>query len=167
MKLWKLGPVQGSTLLLVVGVAMTVIAAGALVSNVLSIPTEVSDTPVQLTEVTVNSGVGGEMDRPALSASVVRGVTYDAGVMVNSTADVGSAELRITIEKISINATDVAVKYYDGVIWQTLGLTDAGDFLFGALPDVILNEGDGYTVILLFTFEVSGSYVTEFGMYTV
>jgi len=168
MKLWKLGPIQGSTLLVVAGLALVVIGAGGLISNSLQIPIDVSDTPVSLSKtVVLTEGIGGESEHLALSASVARGVTYDTGVEIVSIADAGSAELRVVVAKLGISVSDVTVKYFDGAVWQIMTLIDQGDTLMGALPDVVVTNGYYSIVVFLFTFNLSGHYDTSFGVYTV
>lgn len=168
MKLWKLGPIQGSTLLIVAGLALVVIGAGGLISNSLQVPTDVSDTPVSLAQtVVLTEGIGGESEHLALSASVTRGVTYDTGVEIVSIADAGNAELRVVVAKLGISVGDVSVRYFDGAVWQDTTMIDQGDTLMGALPDVVVTNGYYSIVMFLITFNLAGHYDTIFAMYTV
>ena len=154
-------------LAIVVGLAMIVGAIG-IVSNKLTLPNTVTAQPITLTQESINT-VGmpaSGLEHPNwASGIVVVGITYDMGIRLASTASLPAVIVSFEIHKtVSLDGTDVSVKYYDGVVWQVLSMTKTDDHLAGTYgPAGGFPVVAGYNVLtpLLVTYNVAGAFTTD------
>ncbi len=161
MKLWKLGPINGSVLLALVGAAMVTAASVMLVSNVLTVNVTVTENPVQIDPISV------ETEYPDLSGSVAKGQTYEMSVEIASNASVGMCEFEVNITKAGISIADVSVQRLAGASWEPLTLIQGDGYAYVRLPDVAVSDGYYDVETFAFTFAVAGDYDVNFAMYAV
>ena len=156
-----------ASLLLIVGVAMVVVAAGALLSNVLTIQTHVHEA-VMSQENVLTVGLGGteHPDLPIGEGDVSKGVTYDTGIRTVSTGALVGVTFKFTIAKVGISVADVSVQYWEpaSTSWIALTMTDAGETLTGYFgPAGGFDIPANYNVMtpFLVTFITMGDYTTS------
>lgn len=160
-KLWKLGPIQGSVVLAIVGIAMVATAGAVLVSNVLHVDVNVTESPVQITQVDLNVAY------PDLSGSVAQGLTYEMSVDISSVASVGTCELEVNITRFGITPGDVTLQHWTGSAWESVALLEGTSSLYARMPDVVIGEGYHDVETFAFTFAVAGDFDVHFMMYAV
>lgn len=160
-KLWKLGPIQGSVVLAIVGIAMVATAGAVLVSNVLHVDVNVTESPVLIGPIAV------ETEYPDLSGSVTQGLTYEMSVEISSVADVGACELEVNITRFGITPGDVTLQHWTGSAWESVTLLEGTSSLYARMPDVVVGSGYNDVETFAFTFAVSGDFDVYFMMYAV
>lgn len=164
-----------ATLLVVVGVAMVVVAAGALLSNVLTVKTHVSETV--MSQENINTTAYGGSDHQNLSLAdgpAARNITYDTGIRTISAVAMNGVIFKFEVTKATtINTTDVTVQYWETQgtpMWVTLPMTvDSGKLVGTFGPSVGFNIPANYDAVtpFLVTFHAKGDYVTTAWLATV
>jgi hypothetical protein len=165
-----------ASLLVVVGVAMVVVAAGVFISNTLIINNHV--TGLTLTQVPtvfgatatgVYYGLGPNcIELPIGTGNVSMGVTYLTGINLTSPSNwAGPATAHFQIAKTGISIGDITVRYgnRDGspnLIVMTM--TDLGNTLVGTLGLGDVPPSYGATLVVVINYSTPGDYAITMWM---
>ena len=160
-----------ATLLIVVGVAVIVVGAGGILSNMLKITTHVSAGELSQVDVEGEVDYAGEdhLNLPINDGPVVMGVVYDTGIYRRTAVDLGEVVVHFEIAKTGIAVGDVEVQYWAGTgtppagSWVTLVMTQGTNVLTGTIGStggVVMNAGYAGTTSVLVEFSATGDYVT-------